>query len=66
MKKIRIIGTSRSGKSTLAQKLSQQYNITSYDLDELYFSHKYDRKRSKEEREHLAETLVAQSSWIIE
>lgn len=37
MKKIRIIGGAGSGKSYLAKKLSEKFNISHYDLDEIFW-----------------------------
>lgn len=40
--KIHIIGGSGSGKTYLADKLSKEYGITHYDLDELQWDNKAD------------------------
>ena len=66
-KKIYILGVAGSGKSTIAKKLSQELNIKSYDLDNIYFYKKYTKKRSVEKRkEKLKQLLKGKKKWIIE
>lgn len=69
--KIYIVGAVASGKSTLANALSDKLNIPYHSLDEivhipdnLYPSG--NRKREVEERDKIFQSLIEQSNWIIE
>ncbi|QFT87548.1 topology modulation protein [Bacillus sp. THAF10] len=66
--RIHIIGSVGSGKTTLARKLSTQYNIPYFELDNVVWERhpNGDRRRSEEERDHYLETIVEEKSWIIE
>ena len=67
--KIHIIGGSGSGKTYLADKLSKEYGITHYDLDELQWDNKADSygvKRNAEERQEILEDILENQQWIIE
>ena len=67
--KIRIIGGSGSGKTTLARKLSKEYGISHYDLDELQWdntANDYGTKRDPGEREALLNEILKRDDWIIE
>lgn len=67
--KIHIIGGSGSGKSYLANRLSREYGIPHYDLDELFWDNKaetYGTKRNPEERDALLEEILKNNNWIIE
>ena len=67
--KIHIIGGSGSGKTYLADKLSKEYGITHYDLDELQWDNKADSygvKRNAEERQEILEDILENEQWIIE
>ena len=67
--KIHIIGGSGSGKTTLAEKLSREYHIPHYDLDDLQWDNaapEYGKKRDTEERQAMLDQLLQQESWIIE
>lgn len=67
--KIHIIGGSGSGKSFLANKLSQEYNIPHYDLDDIMWDNEsitYGVKRSLAERKVLLEEILEKDNWIIE
>ena len=67
--KIRIIGCPGSGKSTLAGKLSAQYGIPCYDLDELQWDNAaplYGTKRDPRERDALLDGILRQDDWIVE
>ena len=62
--KIHIIGGSGSGKTYLADKLSKEYGITHYDLDELQWDNKADSygvKRNAEERQEILEHVFTVS-----
>ena len=65
--KIYIIGQVGSGKTTLAKKLSQKYNIKYYELDKVVWNDENgNTKRSKEEQLKLFNEIINQDSWIIE
>lgn len=66
--KIRIIGNSGSGKTYLAQRLSQALSLPAYDLDELFWNNAqgYGQKRNEAERKQLLQTILSKEDWIIE
>jgi adenylate kinase family enzyme len=64
--RIHILGTSGSGKSFLAKKLSTILDIEHYDLDDFFFIRKYDKKRSKVARKKLLDNLAKKRKWIVE
>ena len=67
--KIHIIGGPGSGKSFLARKLSEQYKIPHYDLDDIQwdnFAEGYGTKRGSQERDSLLADILEKSDWIIE
>ncbi|GGA14295.1 DNA topology modulation protein [Paenibacillus marchantiophytorum] len=67
-KKIHIIGSVGSGKTTLARNLSNKLSIPHYELDNVVWKkHKpRDIKRTEEERDKLLRTIVHSNTWIIE
>jgi adenylate kinase family enzyme len=66
MKKIFILGTVGSGKSTLANQLSEKLRINHYDLDDVFWENKFNKKRSEQEREKEFNKIINKDSWIIE
>ena len=67
--KIHIIGCSSTGKTYLAKKLSNKYNIPHYDLDNIYWdnsSQKYGIKTEIEKRDKLLLNILEKDDWIIE
>lgn len=69
--KLYIIGGPGSGKTTMAQRLSTQYNIPHFDLDEINWERSngrfYGQKRDVKEREKLLANLLANhTTWIFE
>lgn len=67
--KIHIVGGSGSGKTYLANRLSEEYNIGHYDLDDLLWDNKadfYGVKRSTDERYAMLQDILNQDNWIIE
>ena len=67
--KIHIIGCSGTGKTYLAKKLSNKYNIPHYDLDNIYWdnsSEKYGLKTEFEKRDNLLQNILEKDAWIIE
>lgn len=65
-RKIFILGTVGSGKSTIAKKLSKRLKIKSYDLDDIFWSEKFNERRSEEERNRKFNNIINKKSWIIE
>lgn len=67
--KIHIIGGPGSGKSFLAGKLSRQYGIPHYDLDDIQWDNStgsYGTKRNPQERDELLSEILRNDDWIIE
>jgi len=67
--KIHIIGCSGTGKTYLAKKLSNKYNIPHFDLDNIYWdnsSQKYGIKTKVEKRDKLFQNISEKDDWIIE
>ena len=67
--KIHIIGCSGTGKTYLVKKLSNKYNISHYDLDNIYWdnsSEKYGIKTEIEKRDKLLQNILEKDNWIIE
>lgn len=67
-KRIYIVGSVASGKTTLAQKLAAQLNIPWYELDNVFHERipKVDRGRAKGERELVFKNILESEKWIIE
>ncbi len=67
-KKIHIIGSVGSGKTTLARKLSQQFGIPYYELDNVVRERRPDGdvKRTPEERDVVFHQIVNLDQWIVE
>lgn len=61
-KKIAIIGSTASGKSTLARKLSQIYKVPHIELDQILFENQ--KRKTDEEFRFAVEKLVEKSEWI--
>lgn len=64
--KIYIIGGARSGKSFLAEKLSEKIGITHYDLDDVVFQKPSFEERSINERDAELKKILDSERWIIE
>ena len=64
--RIYILGTSGSGKTFLAKKLSNAMNIKHYDLDDVFWVRKYDKKRDEKDRIKLLDKICRSKQWIIE
>ncbi len=67
--KIHIIGCSGSGKTYLAKKLSKEYCIEHYDLDDLQWDNSavtYGVKRNADERRAMLQDILKNEDWIIE
>ena len=67
MKKIYIIGAVGTGKTTLAKKMSEQFNISMYELDKVVWDDDSGNiKRSDDVVRKMFEEILAKDSWIIE
>ena len=67
--RIHIIGCSGSGKSYLADKLSEKYNIPHFDLDDLQWDNNaehYGVKMPEEKRDAMLREIVSGPDWIVE
>lgn len=64
--KIHIIGSSGSGKSYFAEKLSKKFNIPHYDLDDIEWKRKYDVDNDPLTKEKLLNEILKKDDWIIE
>ena len=65
--KILIIGTVGTGKTTLAKKLSKQYNIEYYEIDSIV--HDDDNggiKRTFKQQDEIIKEINKNNKWIIE
>ena len=66
--KIDIIGSVASGKTTLAKRISKQYNIPYYEKDNIVWKRTSsgDVKRSPEERDRYFHDIIKENNWILE
>lgn len=64
--RILILGCSGSGKTFLANKISKNLKIKTYDLDDIFFERKYDIKRNEKDRLKLLSKVTRAKKWIIE
>ena len=67
--KNRIIGCSGSCKTYLAKRLSEKYNIPSFDLDDIQWDNSqnlYGVKMPIEKRNQMLNNILQQSDWIID
>jgi adenylate kinase family enzyme len=68
MKKIHIIGSVGSGKTTLARALSSKLDIPYYELDNVVWQRAKtgDSRRSDQERNEYLDQIIQSESWIVE
>jgi adenylate kinase family enzyme len=67
--RIHILGGSGSGKSYMAAKLAQRFDVPAYDLDELFWDRaagRYGICANPTNRDQQLLEIVAQDGWIIE
>jgi adenylate kinase family enzyme len=67
--KIHIIGGSGTGKTFYAEKLSTQYNVPHYDLDDIFWDNNaisYGTRMPIEKRTELLNKILMTENWIIE
>jgi adenylate kinase family enzyme len=67
-KKIHIIGSVGSGKTTLARKLSKDFHIPHYELDNIVWKRfqSGDVRRSEKERDAYLNKVVTSDAWVNE
>lgn len=67
-KRIHIIGSVASGKTTLAKRLSSTWKIPYYELDNVVWKrhNSGDIRRTEKEREECLRDIVQTESWIVE
>jgi adenylate kinase family enzyme len=66
VKKILIVGGTASGKSTLAQKVSEKYNLSLFCTDQIVWRKWRSDRRSDEEIENKIKKIVAGDEWVLE
>jgi len=66
VKRIFILGTVGSGKTSLARELSRKLNIEHYDLDDIFWTKKFNKKRNEKQRDKLLKNIICKKKWIIE
>ena len=65
--KILIIGTVGTGKTTLAKKLSKQYNIEYYEIDSIvHDDNNGGIKRTFKQQDEIIKEIDKNNNWIIE
>lgn len=69
-KKIHIIGSVGSGKTTFAEKLSKATNIAYYELDNVVWKRRDDRdisdiRRTPEKRDAYFADILSRDTWIV-
>jgi adenylate kinase family enzyme len=65
-KRVFIIGTMGSGKTTLAKKIANKLKIKPNSLDDVYWTTKYTRKRNSAKRERIVKNIIKNKKWVIE
>ncbi|WP_371933332.1 AAA family ATPase [Halobacillus litoralis] len=68
IKKIHIIGSVASGKTTLAKKLSRELDLPYFELDNVVWERQQtgDIRRTEEERAEYLKQIVGMEGWIME
>lgn len=65
--KIVVLGPVASGKTTLAEKLSQEIGIPVFHMDEIVHDDEHDTKRTDEEQRQMINDIIRkEKEWIIE
>lgn len=65
-KRIWILGRTASGKTTLANKISEKLKIPLYSTDDIVYKKKWSERNSESIRIKKSEAISKKSSWIIE
>ena len=64
--KILIVGTVGTGKTTLARKLSKEYNIKYYEIDSIVHDDVNKKKRTPQQQNEIISNINKEDGWIIE
>ncbi|WP_440897061.1 AAA family ATPase [Amphibacillus sp. Q70] len=66
--RIDIVGSVASGKTTLARRLSEKYQVPFYEKDNIVYARtsQEDIRRTKAERDVLFQEIIGQKDWIVE
>ena len=64
--KVLIIGNIASGKTTLAKKLSNYFDVDYYEIDNIVHDDSNNKKRSKEEIRKIISNILRNREYIIE
>jgi len=64
--KIYIIGSSCSGKTTLARNIAEKLNITHIELDQLWWLPNWQEREQDEFREIVETKLTSEEYWVID
>ena len=65
-KRIVVVGTTGSGKTTLAQQLSQLLNIPHIELDNLFWKPNWEESTRDEFREKVTDALADNAEWVVD
>jgi adenylate kinase family enzyme len=65
-RRLHIVGSAGSGKTTLAQHLSAQLNTPCYELDEIAYAGGFGRKIPLDARLAALQPIIAQPAWVTE
>ncbi len=65
-RRIHIIGMAGSGKTTLARQVAARLNAPCYELDVIGYENGSGAKRLQEQRQADIQSIIVQSSWIVE
>lgn len=63
--KIMVVGTSCTGKSTLAAQIGERLQMTHFDLDELHWMPNWETRPAPELRQILFERVLPLSRWVL-
>ena len=63
--KIYIFGSTGSGKTTIAKKISAQLHISHFDLDEIFWNFEKGKKNNLKRKKEVLK-IISRKSWIIE
>ena len=61
-----IVGTVGTGKTTLARKLSKEYNIKYYEIDSIVHDDINKKKRTPQQQNEIISNINKEDGWIIE
>ena len=64
--KILLVGTVGTGKTTLARKLSKEYNIKYYEIDSIVHDDVNKKKRTPQQQNEIISNINKEDGWIIE